>query len=639
MKRLACTLLLAVFFTCQPAASLELLMYTPETSDLGDEFVNALLLREDGSLILGTDTGVGRFDLQTGFLPVPYTPSVSNISALSSGKPGILWAGTYGNGLFSCTPEGFIQFRRGDYGLVDNFITCLAYDQATRELWAGTKRGLSRFKDGIFTSYTRLEGMPESLIRDVAAQNGSVWVATDSGVVSLESSGRWEPWPAGQDISWATSLAVTEGGVWIGSRDGLFFVSDKGVRPFTLENSGLPHHHVVDVAVRGREVWISTLGGLAVFDGVLWRQVEAGKGVPSPPTGTLMVTPDRTWVSVPGFGLALVVSDETALPFIRPREGKRTYGILQRIRERERGLTRTWFTYGTEDGLPSQKVTTLAPDQHSYDGKQVLWTGTSEGVARFDGMVFETFEDQIPLLYKWETTSIVLDQVPPGSRKHIWIGTRGGGIFAFDGESWTHFGTLEGLPDNVILCMAREGRRLWVGTRRGLCVYDGNSWTTFGRDEGLGGENIYTILITGSGVWMGTDIGVSFFDGRKFRNYTMWDGLPGLRIQALGMFNDVIWFGALRGGLGTFDKNIFREIPSEKLLAGRAVTSFFADSVSLWIATSNGALRYIGDSWKKIGAGQDELPAAEGVNSIFVTEEVAWFATDDGLVRHLIRNP
>ena len=251
-------------------------------------------------------------------------------------------------------------------------------------------------------------------------------------------------------------------------------------------------------------------------------------------------------------------------------------------------------------------------------------------------MVFETFEEEAPLLYKWETTSIVLDQVPPGSRKFVWFGTRGGGIFAFDGENWVHFGTLEGLPDNVILCMVRDGQRLWVGTRKGLCLFDGNSWTIYNREKGLGGETIYAIHVTNSGVWIGTDIGVSLFDGRTFRNFTMWDGLPGLRIQAIGRFGEIMWLGALRGGLGTCKGNVFKSFPSEKLLAGRGINHFFSDSDSLWMATSDGAFRYHSQGWHQFGTADGELPSGP-VNDIFATPNVAWFATDNGLVRHLLR--
>lgn len=632
---LFCCALAAVLPGLHETCMAEVLLYTPDTSELGDEFVNALLVQESGALLVGTDRGVVEFDLQEGFEPVPFTPSSSVITAFASDS-GTLWAGTYGNGLFRCGQAGFTQYRRREKGLVDDFITCLSFDQPLGELWVGTKRGLSRLKGDVFTSYTRLEGMPENHIRDVVAENNRVWVATDAGVARLTLAGQWEPFPAGQEIKWATALAVDEQGVWVGTRNGLYYVTGNGVRPFTPDNSGLPHRHVVDVIAREQKLWVSTLGGTAVFDGILWKRTDVAPGVATLPTGAMAIGAERVWVSVPGYGLAVSAGDEAALPFVRPRDHAERYGILERIRERERVLTKPWFRYGTIDGLPAEKITVLAPDEYSYDGKQVLWAGTAAGVARFDGMIFETYKDDVPLLYKWATTAIVMDQVTPGTRKHVWFGTRGGGLFAFDGESWIHFGILEGLPDNVILSLARDGRRLWVGTRKGLCLFDGNIWKTFNRESGLGGENIYAIQVTGSGVWVGTDIGVSVFDGRKFHNYTMWDGLPGLRIQAIGQFGEIFWLGALRGGLGTCKGDVFRSFPSANLLSGRAVQRFFSDGESLWMATSGGAFRYRSEAWLPVGTGDDQLTSGP-VFDIFATPDVAWFATENGLVRHLLR--
>ncbi len=632
------TYLLLIFvaiFQGHSAVNAEVLFYTPETSDLNNEFVNALLISDDGGLLVGTDNGVVKFDFQHGIMPVPFTPSASIITAFASG-PDRLWIGTYGNGLFCCTLDGFKQYRQSEKGLIGDFVTSLSYDHQQEELWIGTKRGLSCLKGDSFTSFTRLEGLPENHIRDVVSENGRVWAATDAGVTKITPSGQWEPFPSGREISWVTSLAVDDKGVWIGTREGLHYVTATGIRPFTPANSGLPHRHVEDVVVHGQKLWVSTLGGATVFDGILWKHLELAPGTSSPPTGPLAVGANRVWLSVPGYGLAVKAADEAALPLVRPSERGKRYGILERIRERERGLAKLWFRYGKIDGLPSEKVTALVPDELSYDGKQVLWAGTTAGVARFDGMVFETFEEEAPLLYKWETTSIVLDQVPPGSRKFVWFGTRGGGIFAFDGENWVHFGTLEGLPDNVILCMVRDGQRLWVGTRKGLCLFDGNSWTIYNREKGLGGETIYAIHVTNSGVWIGTDIGVSLFDGRTFRNFTMWDGLPGLRIQAIGRFGEIMWLGALRGGLGTCKGNVFKSFPSEKLLAGRGINHFFSDSDSLWMATSDGAFRYHSQGWHQFGTADGELPSGP-VNDIFATPNVAWFATDNGLVRHLLR--
>lgn len=63
---------------------------------------------------------------------------------------------------------------------------------------------------------------------------------------------------------------------------------------------------------------------------------------------------------------------------------------------------------------------------------------------------------------------------------HIWIGTANG-AFCYDGKSFVHFTTNNGLNDNSVFSIMEDNLgNLWFGTRNvGLSSYDGKTFTDF----------------------------------------------------------------------------------------------------------------------------------------------------------------
>jgi sugar lactone lactonase YvrE len=90
------------------------------------------------------------------------------------------------------------------------------------------------------------------------------------------------------------------------------------------------------------------------------------------------------------------------------------------------------------DGLPLNAIFTITQTRDGY-----IWVGTHEGLARFDGIHFTTFNRQnTPILNNNRIT--VLCEAPSGA---LWIGTggdrffssggvRGGGLFRYDQGRW-----------------------------------------------------------------------------------------------------------------------------------------------------------------------------------------------------------
>src|SRR5690606_18450662 len=85
---------------------------------------------------------------------------------------GDIWVGTVDGGLCQLR-EGRFSVYTIENGLPHNFATAV-FEDSQGALWVGTLGGISRFKDGTITSYTRSTSLPEndSIAEDRA---GNLW--------------------------------------------------------------------------------------------------------------------------------------------------------------------------------------------------------------------------------------------------------------------------------------------------------------------------------------------------------------------------------------------------------------------------------------------------------------------------------
>lgn len=180
----------------------------------------------------------------------------------------------------------------------------------------------------------------------------------------------------------------------------------------------------------------------------------------------------------------------------------------------------------------------------------------------------------------------------------------------------------------------------WFGTNGdGVIRYDGNSLEYIGMKEGFAGVAVRGILEDGEGqLWFGTENGLTKYARSKpgnFTNYRVEDGLVHNDIWSLAMDkNALIWIGT-RGGVSTFDGEIFRkfELPETKpdhsrgVTSSRIVHSIMEDSEGrMWFGTNGGAFILDGQSLSNISM-EDGL-CHNVVNDILEDKQGNfWFAT------------
>ncbi|HWY33947.1 MAG TPA: two-component regulator propeller domain-containing protein, partial [Nitrosopumilaceae archaeon] len=61
---------------------------------------------------------------------------------------------------------------------------------------------------------------------------------------------------------------------------------------------------------------------------------------------------------------------------------------------------------------------------------------------------------------------------------NLWFGTKGEGLYCYDGKSFTNFTEKDGLSSNFIWSALEDDTgKLWFGTADGISCYDGKKFT------------------------------------------------------------------------------------------------------------------------------------------------------------------
>jgi ligand-binding sensor domain-containing protein len=619
---------------------------TQENSGLPQNEVNALARGKDGSLWIGTISGLGHLD-KDGHLKT-YTKASSQgglpdngIRALAQGDDGSLWVGT-DTGLAKLDEHGVWQtFTRASThgGLPNDHILALAIGVGG-SMWVGTLGGVAlRHGDGPWQTYTKAStqgGLPDDyasgLLFDDAS--GSLWVATLRGVARLDKEGRWQNYDSsntkgGLPYDFVDILTSgIDGSLWVGTTSGLARRNKEG--NWQTYNLSQPlggskgnRFQALALAADG-SLWAGTLGGLAHLgkDG-RWQtftKANTQGGLSDDNIRSLAFGEDATlWVGTASGLVRLTINGQWerygksssvgGLPVDRvfamaasDLDHSLWIGTLGGlVHLNEDGQWQTYTKASTQGELPDDRIEVLALDM---DGS--LWVGTLGGLARLD---------KKGQWHNYRITSAPAGPVDQGARVlvpsgkgSLWVGTAGGLAYLDQDGHWqvyTKASTQGGLPDDNINALALDADgTLWVGTELGgLARFDKVHWTTFNTENTGGGlpENSVLALATdGHGsLSVGTLHSLARRDKaglwRSFTKANTQGGLPHDEVHALvSGKDDALWVGTL-GGLARLDQeghwqtyskaNTFGGLPDDSV----NVLTLDADG-SLWVGTDSGGI-------------------------------------------------
>ncbi len=191
---------------------------------LGNDVVRAVIEDRAGALWAGT-TGGGVTRFADGKATTLRTADglVSDlVFALHEDRAGRLWIGSDGAGV-NVLEHGRLRRLTTADGLVNDRVRAIC-DDRDGNVWIGTVSGLSRYRDGSFTSFTTKDGLAGSAVRSLlAGRDGSLWIGTDGGGLGRLKDGKFTSWKTADGLSSARVFSLYEderGTLWIGTSGG-----------------------------------------------------------------------------------------------------------------------------------------------------------------------------------------------------------------------------------------------------------------------------------------------------------------------------------------------------------------------------------------------------------------------------------
>lgn len=399
-------------------------------------------------------------------------------------------------------------------------------------------------------------------------------------------------------------VQTREGYLWLGTQEGLARFDGHRFTNFSPGSApGLPAGDVRALLEdRDGRLWIGTRGGgLAVYEGGVFRQVGGADGEP----GGIV------------YALALGARGELWI-------GTRASGAVRL----ENG---SFEAFGTEAGLPAERVLALLEDSRG-----VLWAGCGDGgLARFDGQRFHAVGTEL-----FGTDSVL--SLVEDARGRLWIGTRSSGLFVLDPAQGGGPRSAAGAGSESVMALLedRDGN-LWAGTYgRGLQrLGGGGSAAVLDTAGGLTSDNVMALLEDREGnLWVGTEGGgLNRLGEGAFRTYGTPEGLASDQVwTVLEDRQGVVWIGTEGGGLARLEAGDIRVLGEGKGLSSDSITALFEDRQGrLWVGTRGKGLNVLEDGGVRVLDRDDGLTADTVVAMAETGDGTLWLGSPrDGLLRY-----
>jgi ligand-binding sensor domain-containing protein/serine phosphatase RsbU (regulator of sigma subunit) len=349
---------------------------------------------------------------------------------------GHYWLGTH-NGLFHINGEAKLYDTKD--GLVGKDIGRLIEDREGN-IWCGSREGgLSKVRERIFTTYTKDDLLRSNGINRIKSFNGgkSIWIATDKGITVLN------------DDNSNTYIDFTKG------------LPDNRVRAIEKGN--------------GKEIYIGTAAGLAIYDGSRFKSIKLGDGV-NEYIQDICLHNDTIFAGTYN-GLARL---EGSKLLAYPIKGLSPTLINQLLSDGKGGL---WISTN-ESGLYFYKegelhqfteiegFTAKTVKSIYLDDKGMLWAATNSGLFLFKNSRFYRFSSDNGLGSNAIVSIIQQDD------STYWAGlNKGTNRFVLRGESihqvrlYSNEHGFSGQESNPRAIYKGEDGRIWFGTNGGLNIY------------------------------------------------------------------------------------------------------------------------------------------------------------------------
>ena len=487
----------------------------------------------------------------------------NSISSIIQTRDGYLWIATF-DGLVRFDGVQFKVFDKSNTkGLSTNRFTAL-YEDKGGTLWAGTNDGgLTRYRDGVFTSSTVANGVPEGpvlsftndlkgellvnigtgrfYLRDgqfisappeylvpyqknnYLAPSGSQWTITPNEAVRINGGRTTRYRIKLKDIYHLWPYEDSEGNLWLAAESVIYKLRDGQVTRYS-QKEGVPLRGMLHAYCEDDQggVWFAGDGAVVRFKDGSFTVYGNDRELAGLSINCLFKDREGTiWIGTSGglFRLAKQfitgLSTESGLlhrevyPILQSRNGDIWVGSVLGLSRFRNGVFQK-----TPLPVPGNVVQALNEDRTGR-----LWIGVVGGLFIYENGKFNLLS---------EAGVATVCTILTDRNGDVWVGSTTG-LFRFrEGRVVAHYTTKEGLPlDDVRVIHEDRQGTLWIGTSGSLTRFEDGKFISYPMPESATRSHIRCIYEDADGTfWIGTyDDGLSRFREGRFVNYRVDHGL------------------------------------------------------------------------------------------------------------------
>ena len=534
---------------------------------LPDATVTSILQTQDGYLLLGTETGLVRFDgVRFSEIDGGSQSALKGawIRHILEDRQHVLWIGTNDAGVIRLEGGVASQYFQKEQP-PRTTVQCLISDR-NENVWACTTNGLARLGQGKVVVYGTADGLPTANVRAACeTADGTLWIGGDGNQLSSRTGSSFvnhtlDLLPA--DTSVRALLCASDGAVWVGTTNGLIRFAEGKQRLLTVKD-GLADNWVYSL-LEGHDgtFWVGTKNG---FSRLRHGQFESYR------------TEDG-------------LSQSTVYSLYEDREGSLWVGTKHGLNQFLDGRT---VPYTISEGLPTNNVGPVLQDHAG-----TIWVGTiGSGLTRFE-------QGRISVLTTRQgLTGDDIYALTEDTNGDLWVGTNAGLNQLRDGHVYQTYTSAQGLPgDHIQFLVHDRSGVLWIGTTAGLTRFvngkfvltkDGAPPATVAGGEDKDGHFLAA-----------TEKGLQIYMNGKFGEFNPGE-TPLREVDTFYVDHEgLLWMGTLGAGLRLIkDGQVFSYFMRDGLFDNEIYGIAEDGQDRLWMASSKGIFSVNRPDLRKFAAG------------------------------------
>lgn len=410
--------------------------------------------------------------------PAPYSsdkPSNYRIREIFQDKKGNYWLCTSGRGILKYDSKKWYNYIVQDADESIDYVNCIIQDKIG-SIWFGTNSGIIRF-DGKEWRHFELPNKSYSnrIVKSIFEEDdGTIIFGTEEGIFKYSNN---EIKLTNRDLKVNDIIKNrTNNELWISDwRQGISVFKGNEVHNLNTISGTLPFGNPQCLFQdKDNNIWLGAYGGLAKFDGTLWKKIEIKSFPLSLPTYVFQDSKNRMWIAgVLTFDLKtneiVRYSDDGIYDIFEDKEKKmwgRTYKSIVRFNN----SNNVWETFFE----PKNEANSVSINCLYQDKKGRVWVGIYDGLYLFENNKWQLFNTKNSGLI-YNNVSKIFEE----NNGKLWFLTENGISILDNNKVWNRLDISKILnsPSSIdCIFQSKEDQSIWLGTRGGIHKFNGNTW-------------------------------------------------------------------------------------------------------------------------------------------------------------------